>query len=274
MVSASIVILNYNTRQLTLELLARVAEPAHVAGWQVIVVDNGSQDDGAPAIAEAFPRVELLRAEANRGYAAGNNIGLRQACGESVFLLNSDVIVDLHALEQLRSRLIEEPSIGAVSPGLRTSDQQPQAFAYGDPPSPGYLLRRVQRRLLRQEALHAWDVCTAIDVGWVSGACLGVRTAAICQVGLMDEEFFLYFEDVDWCLRMRTAGWRIVYDPTIQVVHLGGVSQPQRRVANEHYYRSLLYFYSKHYGRFATATLRVAIKANQARLRRHEGASQ
>jgi GT2 family glycosyltransferase len=99
----------------------------------------------------------------------------------------------------------------------------------------------------------------AIDVEWISGACFCTRRSVVDEVGLLDDRFFLYFEDNDWCLRIRQAGWRVVYNPSWAVVHLGGGSQPERRGSNLLYYDSLLYFYQKHYHWWQTQILRVAI---------------
>ncbi len=248
-IPASVVILSYNTRELTLDCLAHFAEPILDRGWQVILVDNGSTDGTAEAVAARFPRVQLIPSPENRGYAAGNNRGLRQARGEVVILLNSDVQTTPEALQALVDYLAAHPDVAAVSAGLRTPDGQPQAFAFGDEPRPSYLLRRGLGRLLGRAPLHDWAVDHPVDVDWVSGACLAVRRAALAQVGLLDEGFFLYFEDVDWCLRMRRAGWRVVYHPGIPVVHLGGASEPGRSAANRLYYQSMARFYRKHYGR-------------------------
>lgn len=258
-VPVSVVILSYNTLALTLDCLARFADPALEQGWQVILVDNGSTDGTAQAVAARFPGVEVIRVPENQGYAAGNNRGLVQARGEAVILLNSDVEATPEALQALVDYLNAHPDVAAVSAGLRTPDGQPQAFAFGDEPAPGYLLRRGLGRLLGRAPLHDWAVDHPVDVDWVSGACLAVRRQALEQVGLLDEGFFLYFEDVDWCLRMRRAGWRVVYNPSIQVIHLGGASEPGRSTANHLYHESLVRFYHKHYGRMWGATVRLSV---------------
>ena len=152
-----------------------------------------------------------------------------------------------------------KPAVGAVSAGLRTARGEAQAFAFGRDPSPLYLLRRRLGRLLRLPPLHNWAVAEPLTVDWVSGACLCVRREVINQIGGMDENFFLYFEDVDWCKRMRLAGWRVVYNPRVQVVHLRGQSQRERRVADRHYGESLRYFYKKHYGKLWTAVIESAL---------------
>jgi N-acetylglucosaminyl-diphospho-decaprenol L-rhamnosyltransferase len=264
-IPVSVVLLNYNTRDLMLASLARLAPDALARGWQLIVVDNASTDGSADAIEAAFPSVTLVRLAENRGYAAGNNRGLDVATGASVILLNSDVQVDAEQLQALADYLSTDPHVSAVSAGLRTPEGAAQAFAYGSDPSPGYLLRRGIGRLLKSPPLHNWAATEPLTVDWISGACLCVRREVIEQIGGLDENFFLYFEDMDWCKRMRLAGWRVVYNPRVQVVHLGGHSQPARRVANRHYSESLRYFYSRYYGRVWTVAIGNAL-AIRARL--------
>ncbi len=255
----SVVILNYNTCDLTLASLTRLAPVASREGWQIIVVDNASTDESGQAIAQAFPTVRLIALAENRGYAAGNNQGLAAARAEEIILLNSDVEAEIGQLQALVDFLRNNPAVGAVSAGLRTANGEAQAFAFGGDPSPLYLLRRGLGRLLRLSPLHNWAVSEPLTVDWVSGACLCIRREVIEQIGGLDERFFLYFEDVDWCLRMRQAGWRVVYNPLVQVVHLGGQSQPQRRVANRHYGESLRYFYSKYYGKLWAGVIDSAL---------------
>ncbi len=259
-VPASVIILSFNTRSLTLDCLERFAKPVLDRGWEVILVDNASVDGTADAVRKRFPRVTIIESADNRGYAAGNNLGLRRASGETVILLNSDVQVTPGALEALVDYLAAHPQVAAVSAGLGTPDGQPQAFAFGDEPTPGYLLRRGLRRLSGRGPLHNWAVDHPVDADWVSGACLAVRRQALEQVGLPDEGFFLYFEDVDWCLRMRRVGWRVVYQPGIRVVHLGGASEPGRSTANHLYHESLVRFYHKHYGWVWGMIARLSVK--------------
>ncbi|WP_322797996.1 glycosyltransferase family 2 protein [Thermoflexus sp.] len=244
----SLVILTYNTRELALRCLAGLYEEALARGWQVIVVDNGSTDGTAEAIAGRFPGAELIRSERNRGFAAGMNLGLRRARGEVIVLMNADVEASADTLAAAAEALQARPDVGALSPLLRMPDGRPQPFAFGGDPSPIYLLRRGLRALLGRGPLHRWEVEEPIEVDWVSGACMLVRREVIERVGLLDEGFFLYFEDNDWCRRMRRAGWRIVYDPRFQVVHWGGASQPQRDLAIRWYDQSLIRFTAKHYG--------------------------
>jgi GT2 family glycosyltransferase len=250
---ASVVVLSYNTRDLTLACLARFVPDLSPAGWQIIVVDNASADGTVAAVRRAFPGVEVIAAAANRGYAAGNNLGLTAARGEVIILLNSDVIVTPATLTALVDRLAQQPDVGAISAGLRTPSGAAQAHAFGRDPTLGVLLRRNLARLWGRREPEQWDVDHPITVDWVSGACLAVHAAAITQAGLLDERFFLYFEDVDWCRRLRAAGWRVVYDPTVTVTHLGGASQTQTIGGSPHYNRSLIAYTRKHHGALQAA---------------------
>lgn len=260
----SIILVNYNTRDLLLAALERLAPAPAATHWQIIVVDNGSQDGSAQAVADRFPDVALLASAANRGFAAGNNLGLRLAQGDVFILLNTDVIVTGEQLQTLVAYLLSQPDLGAVSPGLRTLDGGPQAFAYGSQPSPFYLAARGLRRLLRLGAMHDWGVASPIEPDWISGACLAVRRAVYEQVGGLDERYFLYFEDVDWCVRIRRAGWRVVYNPAIQVVHLGGQSERTRTAANAFYTASLHTYYAEHYPWWPPFLLDWMLKLYQA----------
>ncbi len=257
--SLSIVILTYNTKTLLAECLSRFYQQFASIGVQLIVVDNASSDGTSDMIRADFPLVELITSPQNIGYAGGNNLGIRQATGELVILLNSDVLASPATLLSLADELLKRTDAGAISAGLITKEKTPQAFAYGDEPTIGYLMRRGFRAIFKLGPLHRWDIDAPIEVDWISGACMCVRAEVIKKAHLLDDRFFLYFEDVDWCRRIRHAGWHIVYDPRFSVIHLGGASQPQRYLANQTYYKSMIIFYQKHYGPAATLALRLML---------------
>ncbi len=267
MTSCTIVIVSYNTRELTLSCLIQIQNVLGDDEWRIVVVDNASTDGTADAVRAAFPLVTVMRSEHNRGFGAGNNLALRTVTSETVILLNSDVITDPTTLRNLVARLIADDDIGALSPLLVTQGGQGQAFAFGSDPTLGYLVRRGLRALLRRGPPHDWNATAARDVDWASAACIAIRYGALKKVGLFDENIFLYFEDNDLCLRIRHAGWRIVYDPVLQVTHLGGASMPNRGSANQRYYESLVYFYRKHYGTTAASLLGLLLAPYQALMR-------
>jgi N-acetylglucosaminyl-diphospho-decaprenol L-rhamnosyltransferase len=259
-VPATVIVLVHNTPDLLLQCLHGFYDICRTKEWQIIVVDNGSDEDAGSTIRGRFDDVEVIRSEQNRGFAAGNNLGLRAANGEFVILMNSDVIARADMLESLVESLRCEPQIGAMSPGLLTAKGEPQAFAFGTEASPSYMIRRGIRATLGFGPVHDWSMKKPLEVDWVSAACLCVRRNIFEEIGGLDERFPLYFEDVDWCMRMRAAGWKVVYNPCLQVTHFGGASLPNGPSnRQELYYDSLLLFCEKHYGRIWQLLIRALL---------------
>ncbi|PKO22875.1 MAG: glycosyltransferase family 2 protein [Chloroflexi bacterium HGW-Chloroflexi-1] len=224
---------------------------------EVLVVDNASIDGSAEMVAREFPTVRLIRNAENLGYARANNLGIAASTGRYVLLLNSDTVVPPAALAELVAFMDAHPEAGACSPQLLGADGRPQPYAFGCDPMPDYLMRRGLYRLLLRRPLHDWGAAEVQAVDWVSGACLLTRRAVIDQVGALDEQFFMYFEDNDWCLRMRAAGWKVYYNPNVCITHIGGQGLIQNPAARRAYYRSLEYFYAKHYGPLARGLLKL-----------------
>lgn len=236
---------------------------------EVIVVDNASTDGSPEMVAAEFPEARLIRNAENYGYARANNIGITASRGRYVLLLNSDTVVPAGALAHLVAFMDGHPRAAACSPRLLRPDGTPQPYAFGGDPTPLYLLRRGFNRLLLGRPLHDWAGAEPIQVDWVSGACLLVRRMAVEQVGLLDEAMFMYFEDSDWCRRMRLAGWQIWYVPTAAITHIGGAGLRQNPAARRAYRASLRYFYRKHYGPAANLFLRLMLPAYE-RLSRND----
>ncbi len=259
--TASIVILNYNTCDLLSQVLHCISPDMMVTGWHTIVVDNASTDGSADMVARDFPTVQLIRSPENLGFARGNNLGIRATHPDTpyILLLNSDTVVKPESLAALVRFMDAHPEAGAVSPRLLRPDGTPQPFAFGGDPTPVYLLRRGFNQLILRRYLHDWATNKTRIVDWVSGACMLVRREAIDQVGPLDENMFMYFEDNDWCLRMRKAGWQVYYNPQVEIVHLGGQSLKKNPEVQNAYYDSLTYFYAKHYGRMSQWLLRLVL---------------
>ena len=206
-----------------------------------------------------FPAVTLIANTENLGFARANNQGIRASQGRYVVLLNSDTVVPPGALEALVAFMDAHPEAGVVGPRLLRPDGTPQPYAFGGDPTLGYLLRRGVNRLLFRRPLHDWATDAIQEVDWVSGACLMARRAAIDQAGLLDETIFMYFEDNDWCLRIRQAGWKVYYNPQAAITHIGGQSLAQNPAARRAYGDSLRYFYAKHYSLPAQWMLSVCL---------------
>jgi N-acetylglucosaminyl-diphospho-decaprenol L-rhamnosyltransferase len=253
----SIVIVSWNTVSLLRACLSSL-DGGGSNGPAVYVVENGSTDGSAQMVAGEFPEVSLIRNERNLGFSVANNQGIRLALNDGarfVALLNSDAQATLEAMSALTAFLADHPPVGVVGPRLVRPDATPQPYAFGSDPTLPYLVTRAVRHAICHKYMHDWASDTVREVDWVSGACLVARREAIEAAGLLDEAIFMYFEDSDWCLRMRRAGWRVVHDPEVSVLHLGGQSLAQSAAAREAYDRSLRYFYGKHYGPLARLLL-------------------
>ncbi len=230
MTDLSIVIVSYNTRDILRDCLASLAEGCAGAIAETLVVDNASPDGSADMVAAEFPDVILIRNPENRGFAAANNIGLARVTGRYPVLLNPDTIVRPGALAELVCFMDDHPLAGYCGPRLLNADGSHQLSARRFPTllSAGMNMLGWDQR--RPHSRHASDLHAAhgdrtlMRVGWLTGACLLVRAQAVAQVGQLDEGYFMYFEETDWCKRMHDAGWEGWYVPTAEVVHLGGQS--------------------------------------------------
>jgi hypothetical protein len=253
----SIVIVSWNVRDLLAACLYSIVATQGDVAAEVIVVDNASTDGTSALVQAFFPWVRLLRVEHNRGFAAGNNLGIQASVGEYVMLLNSDTLTPPGALAGLVEFMEQHPDAGACGPRLVHPNQNIQTFTFGCDPTLFYLLRRGANALLWKRPLHDWATARIQQVDWVAGTALVVRRAALEQAGLLDETFYAYFEDNDWCLRIRQAGWKIYFHPRVSIIHIGGQSLKKDPAARNAYYNSLQYFYMKHYSPLAGWLLRL-----------------
>jgi N-acetylglucosaminyl-diphospho-decaprenol L-rhamnosyltransferase len=255
----SVVIVSWNTMHLLRECLASLHASSADVLMEIIVVDNASSDDSAGVVQRDFPGVRLIRNSANVGFSRASNQGIVVSAGRYVLLLNSDTRLLQDSIGNLIAFMERHPEAGACGPRLIGPDGKAQAFSFGRDPTLWYLIWRGLNRLLWQRSLHNWGTDQVREVDWVTGACLLARRKMIDQIGLLDENIFMYFEDNDWCIRMRSCGWKVYHNPLVSVMHIGGKSFSQNRTARLAYYESLDYFYSKHYGPLAHFLVRVCL---------------
>lgn len=258
-IDLSVIVVSWNTAALLRDCLTSLQFAAPRHRLEVIVVDNGSTDDSASIVRHDFPQTRLIQNATNAGFARANNQGIDASRGRYVLLLNSDTFVPPHTFDELIDFMDGSPSVGLCGPRLTRPDGQTQAYGFGGDPTLRYLLRRGVYRLILKRPLHDWETREVQDVDWVSGACVIARREAIGLAGKLDEGIFMYFEDIDWCLRTRRAGRRVVYNPHISIVHVGGQSLRQNPEARQAYYQSLEYFYTKHYTVAARFLLRCCL---------------
>ena len=228
----SVVFLSYNTRDLTRQALSAVLAAAEGLEAEIFVVDNASADGSADMVAEEFPQVKLIRNPANVGFAAGNNVALRQVVGEYALLINTDTIVRRDALRTMVEFLDAHPEAGACGCKILNPDGTLQLDSRRGFPTPLAAFCKMSglSRLFPKHPLIAHYHMTYLDpeqtaeVEVLSGSCMMVRKAAMDQVGLLDEDYFMYGEDIDWCYRFHQADWKIYYVPTTEIIHFRGES--------------------------------------------------
>jgi hypothetical protein len=226
----SIIIVNTNNRKILEECLGSIYKNTQKISFEIIVTDNASTDGSQQMIKTQFPKVKLIENRENAGFIRASNQGLRIYQGRYGMLLNDDTVVKADALDRMVEWMDKNPKAGACGPRLLNTD--------GTPQRQGGLFSRI----------HKLDKPTAVD--FVIGAALLVRREVIEKVGLMDENLFFYNDDLDWCIRIRKAGYKIYLLPQIEIVHYGGYSSKRvfkRRLFVEGF-RGGLYFSKKHYG--------------------------
>jgi GT2 family glycosyltransferase/glycosyltransferase involved in cell wall biosynthesis len=263
----SIVIVSRDTRELTLGCLRTVEQSLAAAGiaWETILVDNDSRDGTVAAVRAAYPATRVIEAGGNHGFAVGNNLGLREARGRAILLLNPDTEPVGDAIPQLLAALQADPALGAIGPTLRYPDGAAQEARRRFPTRltpfvestvvQGYWRRN---RILDRYYLADRPADRPQDVDWLYGACLMVRREALDACGGFDEGFFMYSEELDLCARIRAHGWRIGFLPSATVIHHEGASSGQavpRRQIN--FNTSKIRFYRRRYGPLFGESLRL-----------------
>lgn len=239
----SIIIVSFNARRDLERCLESLRAAPPVATHEIVVVDNGSTDGSAEAAREVAG-VRVIESGANLGFARANNVGIRETTGTNILLLNSDTIVPAGAIDQLIAELDRDSGVAVVGPRLIDGTGCAE-LSFGQMITPWHEFR--QKRRSKSPAVEALTRQRQ-EPDWVSGACLLVRRADAEAVGGLDERYFMYTEDVDFCAAIRARGRRILFVPEVEVVHLRGRSAASAPGATrEHYRRSQLAFYKKHH---------------------------
>jgi len=265
MIDLSIVIVNWNTRDLLIQCLESIFDTVREKDPEVFVVDNGSIDGSVAAIKEKFPGVKVIENQANLGFAEASNQALRLSQGKYVLLLNPDTKVQEEAIAALISFMETHPGAGVSGAQLLNSDGSKQNSVANFPSLATELLNKSLLRWLFPDAYPGKErtYSEAIEVDSVIGACLMVRRDALNQVGLLDKDYFLFLEETDWCYRMKRAGWKIFHVPKAQIFHLQGKSaEKHKKRAKVEYYRSRYRFFKKNKGgaQFLILSIGLAIK--------------
>jgi N-acetylglucosaminyl-diphospho-decaprenol L-rhamnosyltransferase len=264
-IKLSISVASYRTPALLRQCLQALEAERSSVDLEVTVVDNASDDGSADMVATEFGWVGLIRNSYNVGFGAAHNQALRHATGPYWLVLNSDAVPRAGALRRLVDFLEANPRVAVAGPRLRYPDGSVQPSRRRFPTVATLFVEstQIQRFVPRNPILQRYYVADRSadepqDVDWLVGACLCVRAAAAAEVGLFDESFFMYSEELDWCRRFRAAGWRVAYVPAAEVVHLEGASARQDLVARDRAFQaSKLRYAAKWHGLWVARALRA-----------------
>lgn len=260
----SVIVVSYNNAPEIAQCISSIHAACTGLNYEIIVVDNASKDRCAERLAADFPEVHLLASTRNLGFAAGNNLAFKQARGQYVALVNPDARPDAQSLSAAVTWMRQNPSVGLAGGRLLAQDgrDQPSARCFPSLLNDFLALSGLSARYANSRFFGRFDrtwanPAIAAEVDWVPGAFAIIQRQALEQVGYFDERFFLYYEEVDLCRRLKQAGFQIWYQPAWRAMHIGGVSSG--RVAGTHFnrhgsqlslwrMRSTLLYYRKHHG--------------------------
>lgn len=262
----AIVILNYNTRDLLRACLQSVYAAEGLFNFTLCVVDNASQDQSSQMVAEHFPQAGLITSQENRGFSAGNNQAVRQLGFDGppidptrlpryVLLLNPDTLLPSDALARMIAFMDARPQVGVAGPRLRRPDGSLDRACRRSFPTPSVSFYRMtglsllfpHSRLFNAYNLEYLPEDAVHPVDAVVGAYMQVRRETIAQVGLLDEAYFMYGEDLDWAKRAKDGGWEVWYNGQVEITHVKEAASKRSRKARVAFYEAMWIFYRKHY---------------------------
>ena len=254
----SIIILSHNTSDLLKKCLESVIKEKKLED-EVIAVDNSSTDDSPEMVQKDFPQVKLILSKKNLGYSAGNNLGIKRSTGEYILLLNSDIVVLEGALTKMVQFMEEHPEAAVLGPKLLNADgtSQPSTGQEYDLLNTFLLLCGDRERVAPESITEGY---------WVSGAALMTRRSIFDRIGFLDENIFMYFEEIEWCLRVKRAGLKIFYYPEAKIIHFGGKhggSSGTRKESVKNIHKSIIYLYQKHYNKTEQKIVKFLIKVKE-----------
>ena len=251
----SIIIVNWNTSELLNQCLNSIYHNSSYYSMEAIVVDNGSSDNSISMIENQFPLVILIKNDRNQGFARANNQGLSIAKGRYFMLLNSDTIVLPGAFDKLIQTADSHPELGVLGPQILNMDGSVQKSWAS---FPSFFSELIGRNLRIRKPVVSFP--SAYEVDWITGACMLVRARTIAEVGLLDDGYFMYSEETDWCLRIKNKGWKIWYLSNAEIYHLGGGSAKRTSLLQlSLLYQNKIRYFNKFYGPTQARLLRYGL---------------
>jgi N-acetylglucosaminyl-diphospho-decaprenol L-rhamnosyltransferase len=263
MIDVSIVIVSWNVADLLAKCLDSIfASPFDKNKLEIIVVDSASTDNTVAMLREKYPQVSLLAQSENLGFTRGNNIGFAAAKGRYLFMLNPDTEIIGDAVSQMMNYLDAHADVGIVGPHTLNADGSYQSSRRNFPGKrlaffeSTFLQEIAPKAMLESYYLNNYPNDAVLDVGWMQGSALLVRREIFETLGGLDENFVMFFEELDWCKRAAGAGWRLVYLGTAQIIHHGGKSTEQSGAKKHIWFQeSKIRYYRKHHGPVFAAIL-------------------
>lgn len=280
-VDLTIALVNHNMRKLLRGCLNSVYQSTTGVRFEAVVVDNHSTDGSIKMLSTEFPQVKLIENEKNLGFARANNQAVRQSRGKYLLLLNPDTLFQNNSLQKMIAFMEDHCEAGALGCKVLNPNGTIQPSNDNFPTLFTELFRVIQlKRLIPRARMRAkigqrwgkmlgstlggylriyWDTNRIREVDWITGAFFLIRRKAIEEVGLLDEAFFMYYEDADWCYRLRQKGWKIFYFPLFEIIHYGESSSKFSPHTFIERHKSMQYFFNKHRGKKAVFMLRLII---------------
>ena len=277
----AVVVVNYNGGDFLIRCLRSVTEQAGEARVEIVVVDNDSRDGSADRALADQPQSAIIRNKTNRGFGAAANQGIRATAAPFILLLNPDAEILSGTLSGLLKVAADRPRAGAIGPVVRDPDGTIYPSARKVPTiweAVGHSFItpfKPDNRFARAYKMVEWDRAAERPVEWVSGSSMLLRRSALQEVGLFDERFFMYVEDVDLCTRLLAGGWEVWFTPELEVLHVGGVSTKGRRRMTLEHSKSVYRYFVKHRSSGWRAVLRppawVALRLRAELVSRRRG---
>lgn len=253
----SIIIVNYNTKELLKQTIESVINTtAQAVKYEIIVSDNGSKDGSGEMMKSCFPHIRFIENNANLGFSKANNVAIKESSGRYVLLLNSDTVVKENCLEKCVLYIDEHSEIGVLGCKIVLPDGKLDHACkrgYPTPEASLYYMLKLHKLFPASKKFGAYNLGylpenEINEVDSLVGAFMMVKREAIEKVGLLDENFFMYGEDIDWCYRIKEAGWKVMYYPEVEIIHYKGASSKKKRAKTIYeFHRAMYLFYNKHY---------------------------
>ncbi len=259
MLDLSLIIPSWNAKKYLCACIESIYRETGNCQFEIIVVDNGSSDGSSEMVEETFSQVKLVKNKDNLGFAKACNIGIKRASGKYLIIINSDVLLEKKCIELMLNYMKQQPQIGILGPQIHGQDGLLQRSCMGFPNLWSIFCRALaldtlfpKSKLFGGYLMRYWNYDSIRDVDIINGCLWMVRKSALEKVGLLDEQFFFYAEDKDWCKRFNNGGWKVTFYPEAKIVHYGGASSANAPIKyHKEYQKANLQYWQKHYNYFS-----------------------